>query len=99
MYPSLLNGEEIEFMDFLKPVRIGVFPDNDLGGPIPVFFDEDGNALLDAKLIQFLADKISQDGCNLWFSQSAEELLDGFDLPDPWNLASYRRGKILWMSG
>ena len=28
------------------------------GGSIPVFFDEDGNALLDSKLIHFLADKI-----------------------------------------
>ncbi|MGB0434715.1 MAG: class I tRNA ligase family protein, partial [bacterium] len=31
------------------------------GVPIPVFFDEDGNALLDSKLINFLANKISKD--------------------------------------
>ena len=30
------------------------------GVPIPVFFDEDGNPLLDSGLIKFLADKISQ---------------------------------------
>ena len=50
------------------------------GVPIPVFFDEDGNALLDSKLINFLADKISKHGCNLWFAQSAEQLLEGFEL-------------------
>ena len=55
---------------------------------IPVFFDEDGNALLDSKLIHFLADKVSKLGCNVWFSNSAEELLDGFDLPEEWKEAA-----------
>ncbi|MEK9863580.1 MAG: class I tRNA ligase family protein, partial [Verrucomicrobiota bacterium] len=54
------------------------------GVPIPVFFDNEGNPLLDAKLIHFLADKISTHGCDLWFSSSAEELLDGYDLPPEW---------------
>jgi len=63
------------------------------GVPIPVFFDEDGNALLDSKLINFLADKISKDGCNLWFSQSAEQLLEGFDLPDKWNSRKLFKGQ------
>lgn len=59
------------------------------GVPIPVFFDEDGNALLDAKLIYFIAEKISSHGTNLWFSHSVEELLEGFELPKEW------KGKIL----
>jgi len=54
------------------------------GVPIPVFFDSEGNPLLDAKLIHFLADKISAHGCDLWFSSSVEELLDGYDLPPEW---------------
>jgi len=54
------------------------------GVPIPVFFDEDGNALLDFGLIKFLSEKISVEGCNLWFSQTPEELLDGYELPDAW---------------
>jgi len=62
------------------------------GVPIPVFFDEDGNALLNSKLIHFLADKISQEGCNLWFSKSAEELLDGFELPDQWKGRKLNKG-------
>ena len=63
------------------------------GVPIPVFFDEEGNALLDSKLINFLADKISKDGCNLWFSQSAEQLLEGYELPDSWKSRKLSKGQ------
>ena len=63
------------------------------GVPIPVFFDEEGNALLDSKLINFLADKISKDGCNLWFSQSAEQLLEGYELPDSWKTRKLSKGQ------
>ncbi len=63
------------------------------GVPIPVFFDEDGNALLDTKLIQFLAEKISRHGCNIWFSQSVEELLDGYELPDQWKDRTLSKGQ------
>ena len=61
--------------------------------PIPVFFDEEGNALLDPKLIQFLADKVAVDGCNLWFSSSAEELLNGYELPDEWKNRKLSKGQ------
>jgi isoleucyl-tRNA synthetase len=63
------------------------------GVPIPVFFDEEGNALLDPKLIQFLADKVAVDGCNLWFSSSAEELLNGYELPDEWKNRKLSKGQ------
>ncbi len=63
------------------------------GVPIPVFFDEDGNPLLDSKLIKFLSDKIAEHGCNLWFSQSVEELLDGFELPDNWKSRKLSKGQ------
>ncbi|MDA8989119.1 isoleucine--tRNA ligase [Opitutales bacterium] len=63
------------------------------GVPIPVFFDDDGNVLLDSNLIEFLASKISQDGCNLWFSQTAEELLHGYDLPDSWKGRKLSKGQ------
>ena len=63
------------------------------GVPIPVFFDEDGNALLDSKLIHFLADKVSKLGCNVWFSNSAEDLLDGFDLPEEWKGRKLSKGQ------
>jgi len=63
------------------------------GVPIPVFFDEDGNALLDSNLIHFLADKVSKLGCNVWFSHSAEDLLDGFDLPEEWKGRKLSKGQ------
>ena len=62
------------------------------GVPIPVFFDEDGNALLDSKLIHFLADKILDEGSNLWFSKSDEELLDGFEVPEEWKDRKLTKG-------
>ncbi len=63
------------------------------GVPIPVFFDEDGNPLLDSGLIKFLADKISQFGCNHWFSQTAEQLLEGYDLPAEWSGKKLSKGQ------
>jgi len=51
------------------------------GVPIPVFYDEEKNPLLDARVIRALADKVATHGADLWFEQSAEELLVGIDLP------------------
>ncbi len=55
------------------------------GVPLPAFFDEDKGTYLDANVINALADKVeSQGGTNIWFEQSAEDLLDGIDLPESW---------------
>lgn len=54
------------------------------GVPIPVFYDQEGEALLDPKLIEFLADKIEREGTDAWFSLSEEELLQGFELSSEW---------------
>ena len=54
------------------------------GVPIPVFFDEDGEPLLDADVVRGIADKVAEAGSNLWFESSAEELLAGIDLPEAW---------------
>ncbi|MBL4575845.1 MAG: isoleucine--tRNA ligase [Opitutaceae bacterium] len=55
------------------------------GVPLPAFFDEEKQAYLDTDVIKALADKIeTQGGTNIWFEQSAEELLDGIDLPESW---------------
>lgn len=59
------------------------------GVPIPVFYDQDGEPLLDHDLILFLSDKIEQQGTDYWFSTSEEELLSGFELPAEW------KGKVL----
>ncbi|MFB9902078.1 isoleucine--tRNA ligase [Cerasicoccus arenae] len=51
------------------------------GVPIPVFYDEDKNPLLDADVIRSLADKVAQSGTNIWFEQSAKDLLQDVNLP------------------
>jgi len=51
------------------------------GVPIPAFYDEAGNALLDASVINALAAKVEQSGTHIWFEQTAEQLLEGIDLP------------------
>jgi isoleucyl-tRNA synthetase len=54
------------------------------GVPIPVFYDEEGEALLDEKLILGLADKIEKLGTDMWFSLSEDELIDGLPIPADW---------------
>ncbi|MEC9484303.1 MAG: isoleucine--tRNA ligase [Candidatus Izemoplasma sp.] len=52
------------------------------GVPIPVFYAEDGTAILDKDVINHVADIFSEEGTNAWFSHSAEELLpEGFTHP------------------
>lgn len=52
------------------------------GIPLPAFFDEEGNALLDASVINALADKIAIHGTQWWFESDEVTLLDGINLPD-----------------
>src|SRR5262249_54634556 len=37
------------------------------GVPLPVFYDKDGKAILDPKIIRKLADLVAQRGSNIWF--------------------------------
>ena len=62
------------------------------GVPIPVFFNEDEEPLLDANLIRSFADKVEHGGTDLWFELSAEELLAGVDLPESWQGKSLTKG-------
>lgn len=59
------------------------------GVPIPVFFDEDGNPLLDADLIRFLANRVEEKGSDIWFSSDENSLLEGYELDEQW------KGKVL----
>ncbi len=52
------------------------------GVPIPAFYDEDGYGFLDAEIVRGIADKVQRSSSNVWFTHSAEELLDGIDLPE-----------------
>ena len=62
------------------------------GVPIPVFYDEEGEALLDEKLILGLADKIEKLGTDAWFSLSENELLDGLPIPADWTGRTLHKG-------
>ena len=44
------------------------------GVPIPAFYDAQGNALLDARIVRNVADLIAQHGSNLWFEKTAADL-------------------------
>ena len=54
------------------------------GVPIPAFYDNEGNAFLDADVIRAVAAKVAEKGTDLWFSTSATQILEGIALPDDW---------------
>lgn len=54
------------------------------GTPMPIFYDADKKAYIDADVIRSLAEKIELTGTDVWFTQTAEELLEGIDIPADW---------------
>jgi isoleucyl-tRNA synthetase len=44
------------------------------GVPIPAFYDAQGNAILDGRIVRAAADLIEKHGSNIWFEKSATEL-------------------------
>ncbi|HSU56969.1 MAG TPA: class I tRNA ligase family protein, partial [Candidatus Dormibacteraeota bacterium] len=44
------------------------------GVPLPAFYDANGNAILDAKIVRGVADLVEQHGSNIWFEKPAAEL-------------------------
>jgi isoleucyl-tRNA synthetase len=51
------------------------------GVPLPVFFAEDGSAILSAELAAKVADLVETEGTNLWFELSDAELAARLGLP------------------
>ena len=52
------------------------------GVPIPVFYAEDGSAILSEEIINHVADLVAEHGTNVWFDKDAVELLPaGFTHP------------------
>jgi len=52
------------------------------GVPLPVFYSEDGKAILDAKIIRKLADLVAQRGSNIWFELNDVDLANALGLPE-----------------
>src|SRR5713101_2402583 len=44
------------------------------GVPLPAFYDVQGNAMLDARIVRAAADLIEKHGSNIWFEKTAAEL-------------------------
>ncbi len=51
------------------------------GVPVPVFFDENGSAVICADTAEKVADLIEQEGSNIWFKLSDQELAERLGLP------------------
>lgn len=52
------------------------------GVPIPIFYAEDGSAIIDEEVINHVADLFEKEGTNIWFEREAKELLpEGFTHP------------------
>ncbi|MFK7851404.1 MAG: isoleucine--tRNA ligase [Akkermansiaceae bacterium] len=58
------------------------------GVPLPVFFDENNEAVLTADLASKVADLVEKEGTNVWFETSDEDLAKKLDLP-----AGLKKGK------
>ena len=51
------------------------------GVPLPVFFDEKGEAIINVELIGRVADLIEKEGTNIWFELNDAELASRLELP------------------
>ncbi len=51
------------------------------GVPLPVFYSDDGKAILDPKIIRKLADLVAQRGSNIWFELDDAALAKELGLP------------------
>lgn len=54
------------------------------GVPLPVFFKEDGEAVLDSAVARKVADLVEQHGTNVWFEKTDAELCALLGLPETW---------------
>src|SRR5262249_39743082 len=51
------------------------------GVPLPVFYSNEGKAILDANVIRKLADLVAEHGSNIWFELSDADLAKQLGLP------------------
>lgn len=63
------------------------------GVPIPAFYDEEGEAYLDAEVVRAIASKIEKEGTNYWFENDASTILEGINLPESWQGKDLHCGK------
>lgn len=52
------------------------------GVPLPIFYAEDGSEIIDAAVINHVADLVEEHGSNVWFERDAKDLLpEGYTHP------------------
>ena len=51
------------------------------GVPLPVFFDENDQPVLDAAIVNKVADLVAEHGTNIWFELTSEQLCEKLGLP------------------
>jgi isoleucyl-tRNA synthetase len=54
------------------------------GVPIPAFYDAEKRPFLDAGVVRAVADKVEARGTNLWYEDTAAQILGGVSLPAGW---------------
>jgi isoleucyl-tRNA synthetase len=70
------------------------------GVPIPAFYDEQGQPILEARLVRAVADLVQQHGSNVWFTKTPAELwalVRPADWPGPDPLAKSNDTLDVWI--
>ncbi|MGF1483450.1 MAG: isoleucine--tRNA ligase [Opitutales bacterium] len=63
------------------------------GMPLPVFFRKsDGEPLLEASVIEAVADKVEAEGSNIWWEQTPAQLLSAIELSPEWSAEDLEKG-------
>lgn len=69
------------------------------GVPLPIFYNEDGSAILDYDVMMHVAELFREHGSNYWFQKDAKDLLpEGYTNPAS-PMVSLLKKWILWMFG
>ena len=62
------------------------------GVPIPAFYNEEGQPLLDAGVIRALADRVATEGTQFWFEEDDHTLAAQLPLPEGWSANRLTKG-------
>lgn len=62
------------------------------GVPLPVFYSNQGNPLLDASVIKAIALKVEKKGTDFWYKSSPEEILEDVELPIGFEVSTLTKG-------
>ena len=68
-----------------------------MGVPLPIFYAEDGEPIIEEETINHVADLFGKYGSNVWFEREAKDLLpEGYTNPHSPN-GQFTKEKTSWM--